>query len=188
MTGKKVLLPDSILGCVKNVGARTNRNGFRDPAKRLARDIFKLESQDINRVGKLPKRGFVVIVGDRRPIGERRRRGILFGSQNMHTVATAAGNHRQHSSELTTAKDSDCLAGQYDSTHISESCKTWSRRSARYCSICSISSVRVVAKMRTANRPAFFAPAVPIASVATGTPPGICTIERSESSPDRALL
>jgi hypothetical protein len=42
--------------------------------------------------------------------------------------------------------------------------------------------------MRTASKPAFFAPAVPIASVATGTPPGICTIESNESSPDNALL
>ena len=32
------------------------------------------------------------------------------------------------------------------------------------------------------------APASPIAMVATGTPPGICAIDSSESSPDSALL
>ncbi len=37
--------------------------------------------------------------------------------------------------------------------------------------------------MLTANSAAFVAPALPMASVATGTPPGICTIESSESSP-----
>ena len=37
--------------------------------------------------------------------------------------------------------------------------------------------------MATASRPAFFAPGLPMASVATGTPPGICTIESSESRP-----
>ena len=37
--------------------------------------------------------------------------------------------------------------------------------------------------MRTASRPALRAP--PIATVATGTPAGICTIESSESIPSR---
>ena len=40
-----------------------------------------------------------------------------------------------------------------------------------------------MARIATASRPAFFAPGLPIASVATGTPPGICTIDSSESSP-----
>ncbi len=40
--------------------------------------------------------------------------------------------------------------------------------------------------MLTANSAAFVAPALPIAKVATGTPPGICTIDSSESSPFRA--
>ena len=35
--------------------------------------------------------------------------------------------------------------------------------------------------MRTASRPALLA--LPIATVATGMPPGICTIDSSESSP-----
>ena len=37
--------------------------------------------------------------------------------------------------------------------------------------------------MRAASRPAFTAPAFPIATVATGTPRGICTMERRESTP-----
>jgi len=36
--------------------------------------------------------------------------------------------------------------------------------------------------------PAFAAPAVPMATVATGTPFGICTIDSNESSPFKALL
>jgi hypothetical protein len=35
--------------------------------------------------------------------------------------------------------------------------------------------------IRTANSPAFLA--LPMATVATGTPPGICTIEYNESTP-----
>ena len=43
-----------------------------------------------------------------------------------------------------------------------------------------------MARMRTASRPALRPP--PIATVATGMPPGICTIEWSESTPERARL
>ena len=42
--------------------------------------------------------------------------------------------------------------------------------------------------MLTASSAAFFAPAVPIASVPTGTPAGIWTIESSESDPFKVLL
>ena len=38
-------------------------------------------------------------------------------------------------------------------------------------------------KMWAAYRPALVAPAVPMDMVPTGTPPGICTMESSESSP-----
>ena len=38
------------------------------------------------------------------------------------------------------------------------------------------------------KRPAFCAPATPMAKVATGTPAGICTMESSESSPWRCRL
>ena len=37
------------------------------------------------------------------------------------------------------------------------------------------------------NKPAFAAPASPIAKVATGIPFGICTIDNNESLPERAL-
>jgi hypothetical protein len=37
-----------------------------------------------------------------------------------------------------------------------------------------------------ANSAAFLAPAVPIAKVPTGIPPGICTIDSNESNPLRA--
>jgi hypothetical protein len=42
--------------------------------------------------------------------------------------------------------------------------------------------------MATASRPALVAPALPMASVPTGTPPGIWTIESSESTPFSTAL
>ncbi len=47
------------------------------------------------------------------------------------------------------------------------------------------SSASDAARMRTASRPALRA--LPTATVATGMPAGICTIESSESSPSRCL-
>ncbi len=49
------------------------------------------------------------------------------------------------------------------------------------------SSASVVASIATASSPAFAAPAAPIASVPTGTPFGICTIDSSESIPCSAV-
>src|SRR2546430_10508894 len=40
-----------------------------------------------------------------------------------------------------------------------------------------------VAIIAAASKAAFFAPASPIASVPTGIPPGICAVDKSESSP-----
>ena len=40
--------------------------------------------------------------------------------------------------------------------------------------------------MLTASRPALVAPELPTAVVATGMPPGICTMDSSESQPDSA--
>ena len=50
------------------------------------------------------------------------------------------------------------------------------------------SSTSESARIRAASSPAFFAPASPMASVPTGMPAGICTMESSESMPFRALL
>ena len=48
---------------------------------------------------------------------------------------------------------------------------------------------RVLARMATASSAALVAPALPMASVPTGTPAGICTMESSESTPlQRAAL
>ena len=56
--------------------------------------------------------------------------------------------------------------------------------STRRCSLCPVST-DAAASSATANSAAFVAPGSPIANVATGTPAGICTIDRSESTPCR---
>ena len=45
----------------------------------------------------------------------------------------------------------------------------------------------MVARIEAANSPALVAPASPMAKVATGMPPGICTIASNESNPCKCL-
>ena len=60
----------------------------------------------------------------------------------------------------------------------------WTSRNFSSCSrMCSSSSATISA----ASSPAFTAPLTPIASEPTGTPAGICTIDRSESIPFKAF-
>src|SRR5262249_12731740 len=64
---------------------------------------------------------------------------------------------------------------------------TASACAARNCTSRSASFASPSASIDTANRPAFAAPASPIAKVATGMPLGICTMDSSESCPWRYL-
>src|SRR5450759_1446977 len=59
------------------------------------------------------------------------------------------------------------------------------RRADWKSTILAVSTGSPTARIRTASRPAF--QALPMATVATGTPAGICTIDRSESMPSRYL-
>ena len=61
----------------------------------------------------------------------------------------------------------------------------WSWRAVRSAASASASASSSAASRATANRPAFVAPASPMANVATGMPAGIWTIDSSESCPCR---
>jgi len=77
-------------------------------------------------------------------------------------------------------EDADHRARQ---DHGSVSFMTDSVCAARYCRSFSRSAGRWVETIATASSAAFFAPAAPMAKAPTGTPPGICTMESSESMP-----
>ena len=75
---------------------------------------------------------------------------------------------------------------RFTGVSAARTCEVWSL--AERAELARASSGRLVARIATASRPAFLAPALPMASVPTGTPPGICTIDSSESSPCSAAL
>ena len=66
--------------------------------------------------------------------------------------------------------------------------RTFSLCSARNCRSLSRRAGRLLARMATASSAALRAPGAPMASVPTGIPAGICTVESSESRPLSAAL
>src|SRR6185295_6940368 len=107
--------------------------------------------------------------------------------------------HRHHPPELTAAEHADRGAGQERRPRHgslapgrlgSGSLSSSTRRvcAARYASSRAATAGSCSATIAAASRPALTAPASPIASVPTGIPFGIWTIESSESSPFSALL
>ena len=117
------------------------------------------------------------------------------GVQNGDAVSHIRRGDGDHSAELTSADDADARAGRQRRVRLHQSevltslsARTSSAAARRRASSLSRRSGLLVAIICAANRPAFTAPARPIATVATGTPRGICTIDSRESRPFRAAL
>src|SRR6516225_10437378 len=113
----------------------------------------------------------------------------------MTLEAEPSRGQRQHAAKLAAAENAngglglERLPRQRRFAHApsfgcSGTAEVWRCRqaSSRLASVGSLS-----AKTLAASSAALMAPAWPMASVPTGTPGGICTIERSESWPDSAF-
>ena len=151
-------------------------------------DVLELERDHAHAPGELGDGVEIVIGRANLQVGDLAGRRIVVGRQHVHAVAQPPGRDGEHPPELPAAENAERAAGRI--AGITSASPRGPSRLVRHgyaCSFCR-SSGREVARIRTAKRPAFFAPASPIASVPTGMPPGICTIESSESSPERALL
>ncbi len=117
---------------------------------------------------------FQLGVVDERGLPAHHGRGRADGDGHLpgHRVAAAPGQEKptvRLTSPRTTRPFSRALAAS----------RSWNR------SIASRSPASPAARIRTASSPALRA--LPTATVATGTPAGICTIDSSESSPSRCF-
>ena len=188
-----------------------------EPRRRFGRrdgDVLELERHHVDRAGELGDR--VGVVERRRPSADRRRRppgrrapgrrrgrGSPAAPPPWRTSGPAArcrarpawrrGESVRRRSRIAGATGIAMRSVRRLGTLANVVTRNfWPRTSAVCCSwnSCSFSrsSGRVSARIRTASSPAFLAPAAPMASVPTGTPPGICTIDSSESSRSSALL
>ena len=144
----------------------------RDLATHVANEVADIRDQ----LRELQDR-FELVMDDVRHLPGRTIGGWIKG---MHTIAHPPGSNGEHAPQLAAAEHADHRAWQ---DHGSVSFMTDSVCAARYCRSLSRSAGRWVETMATASSAAFFAPAAPMANAPTGTPPGICTMESSESMP-----
>src|SRR5262249_13844929 len=151
-------------------------------------DVLEFESHDRDAAGERAH-GLEVVVGRAHlDVGDLAGGAVAVGGEGVDPIAHPARREREHPPELAAAEDADRGPGEDTGAHVSLSWSTFRVCSSRNCRSFSRSGARARARMATARRAAFVAPALPIASVPTGTPPGICAIESSESRPFSARL
>src|SRR5579884_612361 len=184
-------LAQAMLRDVQHVAARPHWSAVRRSRRGLRRNILKLERDHRNLPRELADRVQVFIRSVDLHIRNLPGRRILVRRKRVNPIAHPSRGNREHPPQLPAAKHPDCAARQHGfnrTAHNSLSCMTESVCRARHC----FNRVRISGylfpRMLAANNAALVAPALPIASVPTGIPAGICTIESRESMPFNVLL
>ena len=167
---------------------RTDRHGLGQHFQERHGNVLDLRRDHVAHLGEAPV-GAGVVVGPHDLLGRhvgRRTAGCVVGADHD----PVAGRRRldgEESAQLTTAEDADRgpgrndrgrRAGRSDCEATAASCAAVRRPASR-----EANATSAMASTAAAKRAAFTDPARPMANVVTGTPAGICTIERSESMP-----
>src|SRR5579875_1010604 len=142
-------------------------------------DVLELRRDDVASVHKLR-----VFPHRKGAVGDPARGPGVIG-QDVVAMPQLPPLKDHHPAELARSQDSDIHRGPW-SAQGTASFRTPSVCCFMYRASASASSLREVARIRTARSAAL--PAAPMATVATGTPRGIWTIERRESRPARCRL
>src|SRR5947209_7353387 len=185
---EKVFFAQSVLRRVEHFAGGPDGHELRGGLDRFGGHLLELEGHDRDAARELGNsvevfiRALVLTVGNltRGRVGERR--------EGVHAVAHPSRGDGEHAAQLAAAKHTDGRSGQYRAHVGRVASRTFAVCSSRKRRKLSLSSGRVLARTATARRPAFVAPPGPMASVPTGIPAGIWTIDRSESIPFKALL
>src|SRR5262249_2478141 len=157
--------------------------------ERLGRNIFPIEGHDIDESRKFLERGAIREIALRVGCRDRQRGFVAAGAENMATIAEARGSLHRHARELPAAQNADRRSRGSDplffrliflSDGFLAMDAVCAARQMRHLRAIFLSSSP---KIETASRPAFKAPACPIAKVPTGTPGGICAIDKRLSRP-----
>ena len=142
------------------------------------RDVLELVGDDVDGGGEVGERRLVVVGRDGARGGDGEGRALRIGAVDVAGEAELGRGHRQHAAELAAAEDADdhrrARPAVHSSAGRSATAAVWS---ARQRSSRSATAASAVARMAAASRAALMAPARPMASVPTGTPAGIWTME-----------
>src|SRR5215468_10937721 len=150
-------------------------------------DLLDLEGDDVAVLREIRGGKRVVELRGDDAISDRARGAVSVWIEHVNIVAERARSHRGHSAQLSTAQDADRRArrdiGHQRASSMFVSSNTSSVRCFRQTRSRSRNSARCVDTIDVASSAALIAPGSPMASVPTGTPFGICTIDNNESRP-----
>src|SRR5262249_12494493 len=191
-TGDEILLRESILRRRQDCRVRQHRHSRGEKGSGLGGQVFEFVGDNIDVRRKSVQRFSVGVIRAGDAMHDVKGRRIGARRENMTSKTESGGGKRQHAAKLSAAEDADRRLGlehrrrcghamSFGATGTPAVCAA-RHASSRRASVASLS-----ASTLAASSAAVIAPAWPIASVPTGTPGGICTIEYSESCPDSAL-
>src|SRR5580704_8354905 len=196
---EQLLFAKAILCRLQRARRRKNRNMFCKEMRRVHGHVFKFVSHNFQAVSKFLEshaiRKIARDAGSNSSYGSFRRR--IEKTESQPKRITCKG---QHVTKLSATEDPDAHAGflffigfrgpfflgrvPADGSEFARTRPVCAARNLRSASrICEYLFPRIAA----ASSAALIAPALPIASVPTGMPPGICAMERSESRPFKAF-
>src|SRR5690606_13754449 len=181
-----------ILAGGEHLGPRAHRLRAGQFSDRAERQVLELDGHHVDRARETGERVRVLVRRDGGEIGHLGGRPVGLGREHVAAIAEARRGERGHASELAAAEDADHGAGR-EPHPASSGGSLGVSGTAAVCAARQASSARATAgscsaRIEAASRAALIAPARPIASVPTGTPPGICTIDSRLSRPCSARL
>src|SRR5882762_6466519 len=197
---KQMFFGETVLRRLKRGRRRKHRYQLSKKAGRFHRHILKFVGNQLQSSRKFLQRRAVGVLGS-----DARRdaphRSFWRGIEKAKVKTQRISRERKHVSELTAAEDTDGHA-RFPFFALTGWLAIPSARDAipgsgfaRTRSVCALRNFRYASRtsgcfaprMAAASRAALIAPALPMASVPTGMPPGIWAMESSESSPLSAL-
>ena len=170
---QKRLFANAVLRGVQNVAGGTHGRELGGSLGRGSGNIFELECDDADAPSEAAHLVQVVVGGDYFEIGHLARGRVGIGRKCVDAVAHAPRGDGEHAAQLAAAQHANRGSGKNRLDHESVSLRTRSVCAARQARSFSRSSGLWAESAATAKRAALMAPALPIAKVATGTPPGI---------------
>src|SRR6185312_14601625 len=177
------LLATAVLG--NGQRARRRQEPGAEHVERGNRQVLELVSGDVDLRAERAQCFEVIVIRARPKRRDVRRRRVVVRVENVGPIAKLRRRDREHPAELAAANDPDRGArgnrhrGASATDPVCASLQAWSRWPSDSSAVASIAAARSAA---------LIAPALPMASVPTGTPAGIWTIESRLSMPFNAWV
>src|SRR5690606_16544023 len=180
---EKNFLRQPVLGRLQRLGEGMDGHAVGKGAGRDAGNILEFVGDHVAGGRKLLQPSAVLVGGCNVDVRNLSGGAVGLRIQHRRAVAEPGCRHGQHAAELAAADNSDCCAGWKGFYHVGVIGRsgTFCDWAARQASKRAASASSESASTAAASSAALTAPARPIASVPTGMPAGICTMERSDT-------